>query len=184
MAKQQQQIDPLASQRSMQLITNLRTLVRESVLDKDDPESVEERIKAFMELCTDCQTRPLVSGLATALGTHRRGLLDIVRGTCAYGFNEECIDIIRYYYQALELGWEYAMTNNGMNVVAGIFLGKNQFGYRDQQEVVHVKENNGKEVLSLEEIEKAVAQLPKRADTDAKSLPESDGAEKEMSTEK
>jgi hypothetical protein len=44
--------------------------------------------------------------------------------------------MIKKAYDFIEELWEDYMLNGKINPVAGIFLAKNNFGYRDSQEVV------------------------------------------------
>lgn len=41
----------------------------------------------------------------------------------------------------MEFLWESYMQNGAVNPVSGIFLGKNHYGYKDQQETVVVTPN-------------------------------------------
>ena len=51
------------------------------------------------------------------------------------------------------------MQNNKINVVAGIFLGKNNFGYQDKQEYV-VTPNTMSQETPVEVIEAKYEELP------------------------
>lgn len=73
-----------------------------------------------------------------ALGLDRRRLWEI---KCdVQGRNEslpgEVRDSIKKAYSLMEYLWENYMVNGKINPVTGIFLGKNNFGYQDKQEMV------------------------------------------------
>lgn len=146
--------------KSMDLLKAMTAVRDNTVLDKTDPASVQQRIEDYFSLCTDCGTRPLVSGFATMLGLRRKELLFVVSGQKKIGFSEEAVDVIKYYYSLLEVSWDHAMNNGGIDKVCGIFLGKNNFGYADQQEIVHVDNRMDGAVLSLEDLSREVANLP------------------------
>jgi hypothetical protein len=54
----------------------------------------------------------------------------------------------------MELLWENYMQNGKINPVSGIFLGKNNFGYQDKQEMVITPNNSNDSDYNAEEIKK------------------------------
>jgi hypothetical protein len=65
----------------------------------------------------------------------------------------------------LEELWEDYMLNGKVNPVAGIFLGKNLFQYRDQQEYVLTPNHGGiPEAIDAATIEAKYAELPDSED--------------------
>jgi hypothetical protein len=59
----------------------------------------------------------------------------------------------------LEELWESYMQNGKINPVSGIFLGKNNFGYQDKQDLV-VTPNHSNEIVDVTTIEAKYAELP------------------------
>lgn len=149
-------------QSSMNLLRDMDDLQFNSgILDRTDPESVKTRILKYFGICERNNTRPLVSGFATTLGMRRKELLMLVQGADVFGFTPESAEVVRYYYSQMEIGWDYAMNNGGIDRVCGIFLGKNNFGYADQQEIIHVGNQSNAPQLTMADIEKQLEGLPK-----------------------
>ena len=106
-------------------------------VDLSDEDAVKQRIDEFWQLCIDFDTKPQVSGMADVLGLDRRRLWEITHDVA--GRNLECSsatrDLIKKEYRKLEVLWEYYILNGKVNPVSAIFLGKNNFGYADRQEI-------------------------------------------------
>lgn len=110
-------------------------------VDLTDIEAVKQRFQEYFDICEATATKPGVAGLSAALQIHRRQLLHIISDPkqangLYYGASEEVRDLIRAYYMSLEAMWEDYMQQGQVNPVTGIFLGKNNFGYRDQTDMV------------------------------------------------
>lgn len=112
-------------------------------IDLHDPEQVSERIQYFFDYMVQCDSKPTVSGLAMILnGMHRRTLWAIVNdqptGGCGYktALPPEVANLIKKAHKIMETLWEDYMQNGKINPVAGIFLGKNNYGYQDKTEYV------------------------------------------------
>lgn len=107
-------------------------------IDVHDPEAVQERLNDYFGYMASQDAKPTVAGMAMALGLDRRRLWEI---KCdVQGRNEslpgEVRDSIKKAYSLMEYLWENYMVNGKINPVTGIFLGKNNFGYQDKQEMV------------------------------------------------
>ena len=86
--------------------------------------------------------KPAVNGLALALGTNRQRLWEIAtEQDKQMSIPMESKYYIKQAYNSLQLLWENYMQNGQVNPVSGIFLGKNHFGYRDQQEHILTPNN-------------------------------------------
>lgn len=102
-------------------------------IDISDIKQVEERINWYFNHCLDNDMKPTVTGLRNSLG--------LSKNTLATWRNEEYraathSGLIKKAFDFLEELWEDYMQNGKINPVSGIFLGKNNFGYKDQQEYV------------------------------------------------
>lgn len=109
-------------------------------VDLKDFDAVSERVAEYFDICEATDTKPGIAGMASALQINRRRMLSIVsepKGANGYysGATEEVRDLIRSYYTSLEAMWEDYMQQGQVNPVTGIFLGKNNFGYRDQTDM-------------------------------------------------
>lgn len=118
-------------------IANLPTI------DLHDPVAVQERINEYFTIIAENGSKPTVAGLGNALnGMDRRRLWEIRTGSTSQGHNAgadlpfEVRDAIKRAYKIMEDLWENYMQNGKINPVSGIFLGKNNFGYQDKQEMV------------------------------------------------
>lgn len=96
----------------------------------EDPQAVKERIDWYFAYCGEADMKPTVSGFCHALGISRITLFQWKNGTFRAGTHQK---IILDAYATLEELWENYMQNGKINPVSGIFLGKNNYGYRDQQ---------------------------------------------------
>lgn len=127
-----------------------------------DPRQVEQRITEYFILCNQNDMKPTVKGFCNALRISRQTLFEWRHGNARKGTHQE---IILRAYDLLEEMWENYMQNGKVNPVAGIFLGKNNFHYRDQQEYV-VTPNTGHvpEAVDVATIEAKYAELPDAED--------------------
>lgn len=123
-------------------IANLPTI------DLHDPVAVQERVNEYFTIVAENGMKPTVAGLGNALnGMDRRRLWEIRTGHYGNTRGEtstlprEVTDVIKKAYKIMEELWENYMQNGKINPVSGIFLGKNNFGYQDKQDVVITPNN-------------------------------------------
>lgn len=128
-------------------------------IDLHDVEQVEDRINDYFVLHNQVNVKPTVSGLGLALGLDRRRLYQIKTGT--YGTNKaiqnlptETKVVIKKTYLFLENLWENYMSDGKINPASGIFLGKNNYGYKDVVENVITPNQTHDEDFSADEIKK------------------------------
>lgn len=129
-------------------------------IDFSDPQQVEQRIYDYFKLCIDNDMKPSATGFRNAIGVSKQTISSWRSGEYREGTHQE---IIVRGYNLLEALWEDYMQNGKINPVAGIFLGKNLWGYRDQQDVV-VTPNTQAETLDVATIEAKYAELPELED--------------------
>lgn len=141
-------------------------------IDILDNNQVLMRIQDYFRIVGKYRSRPTVSGLAMALGIDRRRLYEINTGNISDNIHgkwrripKDVQTTIQRAYNYLEVMWEDYMTNGKINPVSGIFLGKNNFGYRDQQEHV-ITPNSQQEEIDAESIRKRYSEalLPERSE--------------------
>ena len=109
-------------------------------IDLGDPEAVMRRGEEYFALCAKYDSKPLISGLCASLGTNREEVMRWGKGSHT-ALNDKLTPAselaLKSLLEKMEVFWEYAMANDGYrNPVSGIFLGKNNFGYKDQSETV------------------------------------------------
>lgn len=122
-----------------------------------DPKQVEERIWWYFDHCADNDMKPTVMGFCNALGIGRTTLFEWKTGVNRAGTHQE---IILNAYAVLEELWENYMLNGKINPVSGIFLGKNNFGYKDQQDYVITPNTTAVQEVDPSTIEAKYAELP------------------------
>ena len=133
-------------------------------IDLHDPKAVQKRVDEFFALMAEHNSKPLVAGLAQALGFNRHVLYEITRGLVTSHSQthipQECKDIITTAYGMLEVAWEYNFSNGNLNPATGIFLAKNHYGYKNQSEtVVEIKNGLGIEQNPQELEERLLASI-------------------------
>ena len=143
-------------------LAHAMVVMEQPPIDRSNPKEVEERIKWYFGHCVNSDMKPTVSGMCNAIGIHRDTLHTWKTGEARKGTHQE---VVLRAYRVLEELWEDYMLNGKVNPVAGIFLGKNLFQYRDQQEYV-VTPNTGSvpEALDVATIEAKYAELPDSED--------------------
>ena len=147
------------------------TLMNLPNIDLNDAEQVRERIDYYFRLVTSNGNRPTVAGLGLALnGMDRKRLWEIrtgnfgnTRGEVA-ALPKTVTDLIKKAYKTMEELWENYMQTGRINPVSGIFLGKNNFGYQDKQDVV-ITPNNPESDYSAQDIASRYA-LPDASDSE------------------
>lgn len=112
-------------------------------IDLKDADAVEERIQQYFAIEEAWGNKPTFAGLAMSLnGMDRQTLYAIVTGNfnntrgMVTSLPKSATDVIKKYYAILAQLWEEYMQTGKINPVSGIFLGKNNYGYRDQVEHV------------------------------------------------
>lgn len=133
-------------------------------VDMGDADAVGARIGEYLDLCDRFGVRPLVNGMAMALGIGRSAMREIALGarTSINGvkLTPKSVGLVKKAFDFLEVTWEGLLTAEKGSPVKWFFLGKNHFGYKDQTETVHVHEDPLRGLSSAEEVaEKYAAQL-------------------------
>lgn len=101
-------------------------------IDISDPKQVENRIKEYFMYCVENDRKPNKIGLANWLG---------VDATTVNSWEREEYralthsPVIKKAVSLLHELWADYMQNGKVNPASGIFLGKNMFGYKDNQDI-------------------------------------------------
>ena len=122
-------------------------------VDVQNPDEVQDRIRHYFELCMDNDMKPTIPELGMAFGHNRDWVLRIVQGRNST-LNDISVGYFQAAYNMINGQLEQYMLNGDTNVVAGIFIAKNNFGYKDQQETV---------VAHTIDVKKSVEQLTAEA---------------------
>lgn len=109
------------------------TLYKMNRIDCNDIVQLSNRIDYYLSLCAKNEIFPSVSGFAFAIGIDRRLLWYWLNnpGNCAVK-KPECYDMIKRTYEMINTQYEDMLNSGKINPVSGIFLMKNNFGYKDQ----------------------------------------------------
>lgn len=138
--------------------------------DASDPDEVVERISDFFQLCVDYQYKPPVAGMAQALGMTRNELNHVIHGNITQwksrGGTSESVEIVKKAYKNLNTLWEIYFTTGQLNPACAIFLGKNNFGYRDVVENVNVNVDPAGELVNSEELKEKYLQAVEPEDVE------------------
>lgn len=102
-------------------------------IDIADENQVASRILQYFQICETNDMKPSMAGLALAIGVSRQTLWNWSTGETR---GSEHLNLIKKAVQMLDAQMVDYMQNGKINPVAGIFLMKNGFGYKDQQEVL------------------------------------------------
>lgn len=112
-------------------------------IDMTNESEVQQRLSDYFALYAKADMKPTVAGMAIALNGHsRQWLWAVTHDAPMGGKGNVCTlppgvtDLIKKAYFLLENLWENYMQSGKVNPVAGIFLGKNNYGYQDKTEYV------------------------------------------------
>lgn len=120
-------------------------------IDMNDNTQVKTRINEYFNICAVDDVKPSVASFALAFKVSRFTLFDILNGrNKARIKNYDCIHTIKTAYDIINSYYEHLMNNNKINPVAGIFLLKNNMGYKDVSE--YAITNNAEYTPSLPDI--------------------------------
>ena len=104
-------------------------------IDTNDPDQVKDRIDQYHVFCMQSDMKPSVVGLAMALGVDRTTLWKWENGVES-NKSPQIRNLIKKGREINEMMMVQMMQNGKINPVTGIFLLKNNHGYKDQQDVV------------------------------------------------
>lgn len=126
-------------------------------IDVSDINQVSDRLEWYFNHCAEDDMKPTVTGFCNSLGISRQTLLNWKTGVHRADSHQA---VILKAYGLLEELWEHYMQNGKMNPVSAIFLAKNNFGYKDQQDVVVTPNTKDVEAVDATTIEAKYAELP------------------------
>ena len=124
-------------------------------IDSYNLKEVEDRTEEYFSICLKNDMKPSVAGYALALGMDRTNLFLILNGKTKRA--PSILDSIKRAISFINAGMEDYMQNGKINPASGIFLMKNNMGYRDETEVVL---SPGAEKKSIEELTEEASLLP------------------------
>lgn len=131
---------------SKYLMVNM-TMLNWDIVDLSDTEQVKKRISDYFALYEQNDMKPTVAGLGMAFGINRKDLYCVVHElpigtTTPANISKQGLEFLKKAYGLLENLWESYMVSGKINPVSGIFLAKNNYGYRDQTEYLLTPNQN------------------------------------------
>lgn len=121
-------------------------------IDLDSDEAVETRCAEYFEYCRTAGERPLVEGLAVAVGCNVRTLSDWELGKSRNGPTSRRSAIIKKAKSLIQYFLAQLAVGNKIYPNVWIFYGKNWFGMKDEQEVTITPGNQNEPQLSRDEL--------------------------------
>lgn len=143
---------------------------------KHNGEYCAELVEHVLEICERYGMLPTVSHLASALGVPKQTVTDVKDGILRA--NPDVVSSVSGYYSLCENATVASTMDGGTNNIAGIFMLKSQFGYKEEPRQVEITHNR---LIGERKDPMAIAQ--RYADAmvvdakDVKELPESKSSE-------
>ena len=130
-------------------------------IDITDAEQVNRRVVEYLSTCIDNDIKPGVATLAMALGVDRHRLLKIISGVSGEnsGITNNVRSVIKRAYAMFDSMWEANMQSGKINPACGIFLGKNNFGYKDVVDY-NLTPKQDTEQVSADQLHRRLESLP------------------------
>ena len=112
-------------------------------IDMNNPKEMEQRITDYFSICSEDDIKPTVESFALSLGISRFTLFDIMNGRNKSRItNHAAILSMKKAYDMISSYYAHMMNNGRINPIAGIFLMKNNYGYKDTTEHVVTTDSN------------------------------------------
>ena len=113
---------------TLELLREGMSLMDTPPVDLNDFKAVRDRTSTYLERCYSLNRRPAIAAYALYLGYPRITLKNIVDGN-GRAIDSRSLDTIKYVFGLVDTLYEQQMTDGDMNVVAGIFLMRNNLKY-------------------------------------------------------
>ena len=119
-------------------------------------EELEEKIMEYWQRCEQLNKSYTLSGLALWIGVDRKTLYN-------YSEKDDFFPTIKKARDIVEASMEERALTGENNVTFSIFALKNNFGWKDKQEIEHSGETNiNMTTITAEEREKRIEELKKK----------------------
>lgn len=130
-------------------------------IDITDAEQVNRRVVEYLTTCIDNDIKPGVATLAMSLGIDRNRLLKIISGASGEnsGITSSVRSVVKRAYAMFDAMWETNMQSGKINPACGIFLGKNNFGYKDVVDY-NLTPKQDTEQVSADQLHRRLEALP------------------------
>ena len=142
-------VQPMPGDNTRYLTHDLK-LYRLPKIDMNDPVAVHDRVDFFFALCAEDDIKPSIESLALAFGVGRATLFNWLNEKTGAVKNPKSLDTLKEAYTLINSYYSHMMNNGKINPVAGIFLMKNNMGYKDTTDYIITA--NQENTLSLTDI--------------------------------
>ena len=105
-------------------------------IDINDPSQVKQRTTDYFSICSQFDIKPSVAALAMAFQVDRVTLFNWLTEKTGTIKNRECFNTLKSAYNQINLLYEVYMNTGKINPVSGIFLMKNNMGYKDTTDYI------------------------------------------------
>ena len=119
-------------------------------VDKDNPDSLQDRTDMFFTLCNEHNISPTVAAYAMSLGIDRITLWTWIDNKTGVIKNKECLNILKNAYVFINSQYETMLTEGKIVPVSAFFLMQNNHGYKQQTD--HVITANTNDNVTEEDI--------------------------------
>lgn len=131
-------------------------------IDRNDPDAVWARIQEYFAIVIKNDFKPSVAGVAMALGMSRTSFIAWAVGDRRAG--QPQAEMAQKVYLILNSLWEDYMLNGKVNPASGIFIGKNNFSYSDEQKLTVTNSNDSLRDGRTDDELRAIYDLPIETD--------------------
>ena len=120
-------------------------------VDVYDFEDVKKRTVEYIDRCRSLDRRPAIAAYALYLGIDRRTLNAYIHGQ-SKAIDSRSLSLIKYVYSMVDASMEQQMSDGDMNVVAGIFLMRNNLGYTNVDTVEIVPKTPDNNSMNINDV--------------------------------
>lgn len=131
--RQDKTIQTLPGENTKYLTHDLK-LFRLPKIDLNNTEQLKQRIDEYFSISAADDIKPSIASFSLSLGINRFDLFNYINGRSNVIKNHECILTLKSAYDLINSYYEHMMNTGKINPVAGIFLMKNNLGYKDNTE--------------------------------------------------
>lgn len=136
--QQQPQLEPGENTKYLSHDLRLHQLPHINV---NDDKQVSARVDDYFRICAEDDVKPSVASFGLAFHVSRFVLFNWINGRDKTITNTQSVLTLKSAYDLINSYYEHMMNNGKINPVSGIFLMKNNLGYKDTTDYV-ISANN------------------------------------------
>ena len=136
---------------TLELLKEGISLMDTPPVDVMDFQAVRDRTSTYLERCYSVGRRPAIAAYALYLGIPRTTLKSYYEGR-NNAIDPNSLTVIKYVYSLVDTCYEQQMTDGDMNVIAGIFLLRNNLNYTNTDTVEIIAKQPDNNSMSIDDI--------------------------------